>query len=139
MHDEDCIAFLQWALPQLHMRWQGFRKVHAQVCKHLARRLQQLQLRHLNDYRAYLQNRPTEWACLDSMCQVTISRFQDGTQGDVDEADVGIPRWARTRAREVVDDAYAVSPRSEARHQVGADETGSAGNQDVHAEARVTG
>jgi len=33
MNDNDCVEFLQWALPRLHLRWPGFRKVRAQVCK----------------------------------------------------------------------------------------------------------
>ena len=27
MNDKACVKFLQWVLPQLHMRWEGFRKV----------------------------------------------------------------------------------------------------------------
>lgn len=56
MRDEDCIQFLQWALPQLHMRWAGFRKVRTQVCKHLYHRLNQLEIENLDQYRRYLSN-----------------------------------------------------------------------------------
>jgi len=75
MKDEACICFLQWALPLLHMRWQGFRKVRGQVCKRLGRRLDELQLPDLKNYRMYLENNPLEWHILDAMCRITISRF----------------------------------------------------------------
>jgi chemotaxis protein methyltransferase CheR len=63
--DADCTAFLQWALPQLEMRWAGFRKVRGQVCKRLRRRI----------YRARLEADPQEWRALDECCHITISRF----------------------------------------------------------------
>ena len=37
MEDSQCVAFLQWALPRLGMRWAGFRKVRRQICKRLVR------------------------------------------------------------------------------------------------------
>ena len=75
MKDEACIRFLQWALPQLHLRWPGFRKVRGQVCKRLGRRLAELQLADLNTYRMYLENNHAEWQFLDTLCRITISRF----------------------------------------------------------------
>ncbi len=30
MTARECIEFLQWSLPRLRMRWQGFRKVRGQ-------------------------------------------------------------------------------------------------------------
>ncbi|MDX1647974.1 MAG: CheR family methyltransferase [Longimicrobiales bacterium] len=75
MRDSPCVAFLQWALPRLRMRWPGFRKVRRQVCKRLARRLQALGLSDLDAYRSFLGRNPEEWAVLDGMCRVTISRF----------------------------------------------------------------
>jgi chemotaxis protein methyltransferase CheR len=68
-------AFLQWALPQLRMRWSGFRKVRTQVRKRVHRRLQSLQLVGPDDYRDYLQQYPEEWRVLDTLCRITISRF----------------------------------------------------------------
>ena len=50
MNDMDCTAFLQWALPQLDLRWRGFRKVRGQVCKRLHKRMSEL---GLNDFAAY--------------------------------------------------------------------------------------
>ena len=75
MKDESCIGFLQWALPHLHMRWPGFRKVRGQVCKRLRRRLDELGLHDLKSYRVYLEKNSLEWNILDSMCRITISRF----------------------------------------------------------------
>ena len=75
MKDESCICFLQWALPRLHMRWPGFKKVRGQVCKRLGRRLEELQLADLKNYRMYLEDNPLEWHILDSLCRITISRF----------------------------------------------------------------
>lgn len=75
MRDADCIAFLQWALPPLDLRWQGFRKVHGQVCKRLKRRMKQLGLEDIAAYRARLKADPDEWAVLDGLCHITVSRF----------------------------------------------------------------
>lgn len=75
MADADCVKFLQWALPKLRMRWPGFRKVRSQVCKRLKRRVIVLGLNDYEDYRSYLEGHPEEWHELDSLCQVTISRF----------------------------------------------------------------
>lgn len=67
--------FLQWALPQLHMRWRGFRKVSTRVRKRVYRRMRSLQLPGLDAYRSYLLAHPEEWRVLDSCCRITISRF----------------------------------------------------------------
>ena len=75
MNDLDCIQFLQWALPQLRMRWPGFRRVRGQVCKRINRRIQELGLSHLLSYQDYLKQHPDEWPILERMCRVTISRF----------------------------------------------------------------
>ena len=75
MNDPDCTAFLQWALPQINLRWPGFRKVRRQVCKRLKRRMHDLQLADFAAYRARLENDPTEWEVVDRCCHITISRF----------------------------------------------------------------
>ncbi len=75
MNAADCAAFLQWALPQIDLRWLGFRKVRGQVCKRLRRRLDELQLRDFAAYRARLESDPTEWRAFDECCHITISRF----------------------------------------------------------------
>ena len=69
------MRFLQWALPQLHMRWPGFRKVRRQVCKRIGRRIRRLGLAGIDDYRVWLEDHPDEWAHLDALCRITISRF----------------------------------------------------------------
>ena len=75
MKDSDCVRFLQWALPRMHMRWEGFRKVRAQVCKRIARRMYQSHIDSIVDYRAFLETHPEEWDWLDTLSHVTISRF----------------------------------------------------------------
>jgi len=75
MRDSECVEFLQWALPRLGMRWAGFRRVRRQVCKRVRRRIGQLGLRDLSAYQARLERDPLEWATLDRLTQITISRF----------------------------------------------------------------
>ena len=75
MTDAQCVRFLQWALPQLRMRWDGFRKVRGQVKKRLARRLRELGLPDIEAYRDYLRRHAGEWHKLDALCRITISRF----------------------------------------------------------------
>jgi chemotaxis protein methyltransferase CheR len=75
MRDQELVAFLQWALPRLRLRWQGFRKVRRQVGKRLSRRLAELELQNLDEYRHRLGCDPMEWRRLDGLCHVTISRF----------------------------------------------------------------
>jgi chemotaxis protein methyltransferase CheR len=75
MTDADCVAFLQWALPRLGLRWQGFRKVRRQVCRRVSRRIAELGLREAGAYRAYLGGNLQEWTVLDGLCRITVSRF----------------------------------------------------------------
>jgi chemotaxis protein methyltransferase CheR len=75
MKEQDCIEFLQWALPRLRMRWPGFRRVRKQVCKRVSRRMRQLEIEDIGAYRAYLDGHPEEWTVLDSLTCITISRF----------------------------------------------------------------
>lgn len=75
MKDEECVAFLQWALPRLGLRWSGFRRVRGQVRKRLARRLEALGLPDLAAYRERLAGDPDEWHVLDALCRIPISRF----------------------------------------------------------------
>ena len=75
MTDTDCTAFLEWALPQLELRWPGIRKVRRQDCKRLARRMRDLGLDNFAAYRAKLEVDPTEWRIFDECCHITISRF----------------------------------------------------------------
>jgi chemotaxis protein methyltransferase CheR len=66
---------LQWALPRLGLRWQGFRKVRRQVCRRVSRRIAELGLSKADAYRAYLEREEEEWDMLARLCRVTISRF----------------------------------------------------------------
>ena len=75
MTDAECVTFLQWSLPRLDLRWQGFRNVRGQVCKRIGRRMVELGLTEIGDYRARLEADPVEWSALDSLCGITISRF----------------------------------------------------------------
>lgn len=75
MTDAECVAFLQWALPQMRMRWAGFRKVRRQVRKRLSRRLRELGLASLGDYKEHLGAHTEEWTVLDGFCRITISSF----------------------------------------------------------------
>jgi chemotaxis protein methyltransferase CheR len=71
----DCVAFLQWALPRLGRRWAGYRKVRRQVCRRVRQRLETLGLDGYEVYRERLEADPGEWAVLDRLMNVTISRF----------------------------------------------------------------
>jgi chemotaxis protein methyltransferase CheR len=75
MTDAECVAFLQWALPQLRLRWHGFRRVRRQVCRRVSRRIAELGLKEADAYRAYLEGNLHEWNVLAGLCRITISRF----------------------------------------------------------------
>ncbi|WP_303905518.1 CheR family methyltransferase [Thiohalomonas denitrificans] len=75
MKDADCVEFLQWALPQLKMRWPGFRRVRAQACKRIQRRMKTLSCPDVQAYRFYLERHREEWTILDTLCRITITRF----------------------------------------------------------------
>jgi chemotaxis protein methyltransferase CheR len=75
MTDNECVEFLQWALPHMRMRWPGFRKVRRQVCRRIAGRLEGLNLAGLSHYKTCLADHPEEWKKLDSFCHISISRF----------------------------------------------------------------
>ena len=97
MNDAGCVTFLQWALPQLRLRWPGFRKVRRQVCRRIERRRHELGLPDLAAYRAHLERHPEEWAVLDGLCHVTSSRFyRDRGVFELLEREV-VPELARGR------------------------------------------
>lgn len=95
MNDPSCVALLQWALPRLRLRWPGFRRVHGQVCKRLDRRRAALGLADLGAYRRWLEREPAEWAILDELCRVTISRFGRDREIWAALVDDVLPRLAR--------------------------------------------
>ncbi|MDR8389646.1 hypothetical protein NC796_00765 [Aliifodinibius sp. S!AR15-10] len=70
------IKFLQWALPRMGYRWEGFRKPRNQVLKRIRERMQQLGLSGgYPEFKEYLESHPEEWKQLDRLCDVTISKF----------------------------------------------------------------
>lgn len=73
--DAEWVAFLQWALPQLELRWPGFRRVRAQVCKRIRQRMAALACPDIAAYRRYLSAHEAEWGVLDACCRITVSRF----------------------------------------------------------------
>lgn len=75
MKDEDCIRFLQWALPECGYDWPGFRKVRRTVCRRLKRRLAALEHPDFETYRKALKSSPEEWGIFDRACRIPISRF----------------------------------------------------------------
>ena len=75
MKDLDCIAFLQWALPQLGLDWRGFRKVRRQVCRRISVRIRALGLGDTAAYRERLESDRAEWPTLAGLCTIPISRF----------------------------------------------------------------
>lgn len=99
MNGRDCQELLGWAAGPLGLRARGFRRVRGQVAKRVGKRLAALGLADAQAYRAYLATHPAEWALLDSLCRVTISRFfRDGPVWRflVEEA---LPRLAAGGAR----------------------------------------
>ena len=96
MTDQQCIEFLQWALPRLGLRWPGFRKVRRQVHKRINRRLEELDLAGIDAYRSYLETHPEEWSVLGGFTRISISRFyRDRGVFDHLRDDV-LPELART-------------------------------------------
>jgi len=75
VNDRECVDFLQWCLPQLGLRWAGFRKVRGTVCKRVGRRIRELRLSGPAAYRDYLATDADEWRRLDGFCRIPISRF----------------------------------------------------------------
>ncbi len=75
MKDEDCVHFLQGALPRLDLKWSGYRKVRRTVCKRIGRRLRELGLTDLNAYAKLIEQSPGELARFDAFCRIPISRF----------------------------------------------------------------
>jgi chemotaxis protein methyltransferase CheR len=75
MSDPELVAFLQWGLLRLGLWWQGYRKVWARIRKNFNERFQELELSDIAAYRDRLETHPQEWAALDALCRITISRF----------------------------------------------------------------
>ncbi len=74
-HTNECHLFLQWALPRMDLRQEGYRKVRKQVCKRIQKRIAELRLSGFAAYREYIETHPDEWSTLDTFTRITISRF----------------------------------------------------------------
>lgn len=70
-----CHEFLQHILPELGYRWKGFRKVHRQVCRRIHRRMQELGFTSYREYCRYVERHGDEKSTLDSLLDITITRF----------------------------------------------------------------
>ena len=98
MRNEDCTRLLAWALPQLGLRWAGFRRVKRQVCRRVGLRIRELGLATPDEYARYLERTPGEWEQLEALCGITISRFyRDAEVFDVLKQHV-MPTLARALA-----------------------------------------
>lgn len=75
MKIDSCKQLLQWALPRMGYRWDGFRRVYRQVCRKIRARMAELGLHDHEAYRRRLEEDPGEWKSLDRCCPVSISRF----------------------------------------------------------------
>src|SRR5512143_606190 len=75
MKDTECTEFLKRCLPRLRLRSAGYRKVRQQVCKRLNRRIRELGLSGLSAYQSHLESNAEEWPLLNTLCNITISRF----------------------------------------------------------------
>jgi chemotaxis protein methyltransferase CheR len=96
MNDAEGIAFLQWCLPRLGLRWRGFRRVRRIVYRRVERRLAELGLPDLAAYRAYVTAHPEESAVLDALCRIPLSRFYRDRAVFAWLADVVLPELSVT-------------------------------------------
>jgi chemotaxis protein methyltransferase CheR len=79
MIDAEFTAFFGDVCARLGLRAEGYRRTRGTVRKRLARRLRELGLSSLSEYRSHLAARGDEWLWLDRCCRITISRFaRDG-------------------------------------------------------------
>lgn len=102
MTDEALVAFLAWAVARLGLRWKGVGSFRSTVRKRLTKRLHELGLPDLAAYRRYLEAEvsPDEWAIVDGMCRIPISRlYRDAAVFDLLATEL-LPERARVAERE---------------------------------------
>lgn len=75
VNDAQLTLLLQECAPRLGLRYRGFSNVRGQVLKRIARRIRELGLTDVAAYREQLEREPAEWAVLEQLCVVTLSRF----------------------------------------------------------------
>ncbi|MGF1488164.1 MAG: CheR family methyltransferase [Prochloraceae cyanobacterium] len=97
MKNSDCVKFLKTTLPELQLRWPGFRRVQRQVCRRLKKRLKELGLTNFENYRSYLFQHPDEWSIVDSCCRITISRFYRDREVFAQLSDI-LPRLVKLKS-----------------------------------------
>jgi len=74
MKDNDCVKFLQWLLPQVQMRWPGFRKVQRMPFESI----DVTTIKSLSSNRTEIRDE-REWsklACYDEQCE--LKRVKNG-------------------------------------------------------------
>jgi chemotaxis protein methyltransferase CheR len=100
MTDAALVAFLEWAVARLGLRWRGVGSFRSTVRKRLTRRLGELGLADLEAYRARLETDASEWAHLEAMCRIPISRlYRDAAVFDRLAFEI-LPERARAAERE---------------------------------------
>jgi chemotaxis protein methyltransferase CheR len=72
---DPAVDLLQWALPRLGYRYEGFRRIRRRVVRRLERRARELALPDLAAYGRHLEGAPGEWVHLDALLNITISKF----------------------------------------------------------------
>jgi chemotaxis protein methyltransferase CheR len=75
MRDAEFAAFFADACARLGLRAEGYPRTRGSVRKRVARRLRELGLAGLAEYRRRLDSQGDEWLWLDQCCRITISRF----------------------------------------------------------------
>jgi len=79
MIEGEFAAFFLEVCARLGLAADGYRRTRGSVRKRIGRRLRELRLAGLAEYRRYLAAQPDEWRWLDRCCRITISRFaRDG-------------------------------------------------------------
>jgi chemotaxis protein methyltransferase CheR len=100
MTDAELVAFLEWAVVRLGLRWTGVRSFRGTIRKRLAKRLAELGLADLASYRARIEHDGAEAARLEAMCRIPISRlYRDAEVFDL-LANELLPERARIAERE---------------------------------------
>jgi chemotaxis protein methyltransferase CheR len=98
--DAALVAFLEWAVQGLGLRWTGLRNFRGTVRKRLVKRLAELGLADLDAYRTRLESDPSEWPVLEAMCRIPISRlYRDRAVYDLLANEI-LPERARIAVRE---------------------------------------
>jgi len=100
MTDAALVAFLAWAVERLGLRWEGLRNFRRTVRKRLVRRMAELGLGNLDEYRARIEVDASEEAVLEAMCRIPISRlYRDRAVFDLLASEI-LPARARAAERE---------------------------------------